>query len=244
MAFDPDDAPLFRLFWENSSLNARRGPAFAEQLLADARRARHAPRLTLPGADVPLPRPQDALFRTQALRASERRFGPRPLALAQLGSLFAAFAARGEGLRLLPSAGGKFPVEVFALLFAAEALGGAVVHYDCERHSLTRAGACPPFEAVAEDLGISPGEAARPAACFLFAVFPRRATGKYGERGGRFALIEVGHYAQSLGLRVAQEGLAGYELGGVREEAMKRRLGLESTDAMVALGYAVGPPAR
>lgn len=241
MALDPDDAPLFRLFWENSSLNARRAPGFAEQLLADGRRAPRVPRLFHASADVPLARPGDALFRAQARRASERRFAQRPLGRRQLGSLFSAFAAHDDGRRLLPSAGGKFPVEVFALLFSAEGeLDRSIVYYNCDRHSLSVAGPCPPFERVAEDLGIPPGEGAAPAACFLFTVFPRRTIEKYGERGGRFALIEVGHYAQNLGLRLAEEGLAGYELGGVREEPMRRLLGLASADAMVALGHAAG----
>jgi hypothetical protein len=65
---------------------------------------------------------------------------------------------------------------------------------------------------------------------------------KYGERGGRFVLMEVGHYAQRLSLRIAQERLAGYELRGLKDERVKRLLGLEATEAMVALGYLVGIP--
>jgi SagB-type dehydrogenase family enzyme len=241
VALDPDDAPLFRLFWENSSLNARRAPAFAEQLLAFGRRAAAVPQLLHGAADVPLATPDDALFRTQARRASARRFAARPLSRTQLGRLFSAFAGHADGRRLLPSAGGRFPVEVFALLFSAEGdLDRSVVYYNCDRHSLSVAGACPPFESLADDLGIFRGEGAAPAACFLFTVIPRRTVEKYGERGGRFALIEVGHYAQNLGLRLAEDGLAGYELGGVREEPMRRLLGLGATDAMVALGHAVG----
>jgi SagB-type dehydrogenase family enzyme len=238
-----DPAPLFRLFWENSSLNRARTPGFAASLEADARRVRWQSQLFYGGADRRLPTPKDKLFRIQSQRASDRRFSGRPLSSRQLGSLFAGFDARPDGRRLLPSGGGKYPVETFALLFSVAGHDTpTAVYYNADNHSLSPVGPCPPFNEIAMELGIlpAPGDACAPAACFLFVVFPTRSTLKYGERGGRFALIEVGHYAQNLGLRLAHEGLAGYELGGVREARMARILGLEAADAMVMLGYAVG----
>ena len=238
-----DPAPLFRLFWENSSLNRARTPGFASRLEADARRVSWKPQLFFPGADVALARPKDKVFRIQSQRESIRQFGEKPLSPRQLGSLFAAFAARPGNKRLLPSGGGKYPVETFALLFSVAGYPTpTVVYYNADNHSLSRVGPCPPFGEMAMDLGIlpTPHNPSTPAACFLFIIFPTRSTLKYGERGARFALMEVGHYAQNLGLRLAQERLAGYELGGVREARVANLLGLESADALIALGYAVG----
>lgn len=245
---DGDPAPLFRLFWENSTLDARRAPAFAEQIDEDARRSAFVPQLHFPWTGPPLPRPDDDLHRLEARRASRREFASRPLSQRQLGSLLSGFAAHGGdagGRRLLPSAGGKYPVEVFALLFSGEGdLDRSIAYYECERHALARLGPCPPFAALAEDLGVRALTGAPPSACIVFTIIPSRSVRKYGERGGRFALMEVGHYAQSLALRLEQEQLAGYELGGLRDEPVRRLLGLEGTEAMVALGYLVGAPAH
>ena len=49
---------------------------------------------------------------------------------------------------------------------------------------------------------------------------------KYGERAGRFGLIEVGAAAQSICLRLAQQNLGGYLLGGVADNEMLHSLGL------------------
>jgi nitroreductase len=76
----------------------------------------------------------------------------------------------------------------------------------------------------------------------VFVLFPDRATAKYGERGGRFALIEVGHAAQNLALRLVAEGMAGCEAGGLLDEPVKALLRLDGTGAQVALGYACGLP--
>jgi SagB-type dehydrogenase family enzyme len=217
---------------------------------ADARRVGWKPQLFFPGADLALAKPKDKVFRIQSQRESIRQFGQKPLSPRQLGSLFAAFAARPGNKRLLPSGGGKYPVETFALLFSVAGYATpTVVYYNADNHSLSRVGPCPPFDELAMDLGIlstpaTPDNPSTPAACFLFVIFPTRSTLKYGERGARFALMEVGHYAQNLGLRLAQERLAGYELGGVREARMAKLLGLEGADALIALGYAVGSARR
>ena len=63
-----------------------------------------------------------------------------------------------------------------------------------------------------------------------------------GPRGGRFALIEVGHAAHSLALRLTREKLAGFEMGGLLDREILRLLGLRDRPARVALGYACGLP--
>ena len=70
-----------------------------------------------------------------------------------------------------------------------------------------------------------------------------RVVEKYGATGGRFALIEVGHAAQNVALRVAADGLAGWLAGGVVESELLAMLHLDGTPARVALAYACGLPA-
>jgi SagB-type dehydrogenase family enzyme len=97
----------------------------------------------------------------------------------------------------------------------------------------------PPWDAY-RDAVDADAFAGIPHVVVVFVLFPERITAKYGERGGRFALIEVGHAAQNLALRLARAGMAGCELGGLLDEHVKALLRLERTSAQIALGYACG----
>ena len=75
---------------------------------------------------------------------------------------------------------------------------------------------------------------------FIFVGFPNRVVSKYGERGGRFLLIESGHYIQNLLLRVSYEKMKAVELGGLFDNDIKNILGLENSDAIITLGVICG----
>lgn len=75
----------------------------------------------------------------------------------------------------------------------------------------------------------------------VFVAFPERAVLKYGERGGRFALMEVGAAMQQLALQIAESSkLRGVAAGGMFDEVWKQTLKLENTNAEIALSYLVG----
>ena len=113
------------------------------------------------------------------------------------------------------------------------------MHYDPALHALTAVSDLPPWSACRDAVNLEDCVGI-PHVVVVFIVLPERITAKYGERGGRFALIEVGHAAQNLALRLAASGLAGCELGGMFDERVKALLGLDGTTAQVALGYACG----
>ena len=82
--------------------------------------------------------------------------------------------------------------------------------------------------------------AGEPSIMFIFVGFPDRVISKYGERGGRFLLIESGHYIQNLLLRVTYEKLKAVELGGLYDNDIKNILGLKKTNAIITLGVICG----
>ena len=236
-----ETAPLFALFWENSKLNPRTVEPFAERLDADGRSANAVAQLFHPGADVPLDHPDDPLLDVMERRHSQRDFSARPLTMREIGSLFAGFRHR-DRRRLIASAGAKYPVEVFAVVHRAESgLDGQIVYYNGDAHALSVVGPAPPWTTSALAFGLPEVEQA-PAIFFVFAGFPSRVCARYGERGGRFLLMECGAHGHALGLRLAHERLAGFEIGGLHDDTVKRWLGLDGTDAMIALGYACGAP--
>jgi SagB-type dehydrogenase family enzyme len=238
------NAPLFALFWENSKQNPQLGQRLALQIEESNREVERVPALAYAHESAPLPRPSDTLADVMTRRRSARSFGPRALGARELGSLFFAFAGASHGREdrpLLPSAGGRYPVEVFAWLRRTDSpLNGQAVYYHRDTHTLSPVAPAPAWSDHARELGLDcEGE---PAVVFAFVVFAERATRRYGERGGRFVLIEVGHFAHSLALRVASEGLHGVLLGGLDDDRICASLGLERTSALVTVGYACGAP--
>lgn len=235
-----DDVSPWREFWLASELSEATGPAFAERI-NDSPPPSGAPgRFAYPSAPVPLAVVNDGLRRVHAARQSTREFRSGRMPAASLGAVFSAFADSPSGRRAWPSAGALYPVAVFAVLLDVEhALAGRVVHYEPESHGLTDVCAAPAWDELREPLGAA-GMTGEPQVVVLFALDPAAMEAKYGVRAGRFALVEVGHAAQSLALRLAASGLVGCELGGTYDRAVKRVLGLDGVPVLIALGYACG----
>jgi hypothetical protein len=59
---------------------------------------------------------------------------------------------------------------------------------------------------------------------------------RYGDRAGRFLLLEAGHLMQSLCLLSAAQGLCTVPLGGVFESEITRQFTLPATDAVLYAG--------
>ena len=232
-------APLFELFWENGKLNDYTAQHLGTRVEKDARTASDPPWLEYHGIDVNLPMPTDHHAKLLSARKSERVFSDRPVSVKQLGSLFAGFRAESATHRALASGGGKYPVEVFALAFNVEGIPEpTAVYYHPLRHGLSLIGPCPPWETCRRTLGS--GLEGMPALVVVFCIFPDRSTRKYGERGGRFALMETGMYAQALASRLAQEKLVGVPYAAFHDEELANWLGLSDTQAQVALANACG----
>lgn len=232
---------LYDLFWENSTLSDATIATFRDAMAEYAGSQAPPSALQYPGRDQPLHSPSDRQLRQMRRRRSERRFSSRPLDARRLGGLLAAFAASGaDGRRTYGSAGSTYPLEIFCLLNnCAGPAAGQVAHYNADNHSLAAMCELPPWDGYADAVNLDTG-ATVPQLVVVFVLMPDRVTEKYGERGGRFALVEVGQAVQSLALRLEDQGLVGCALGGLLDDRIKRLLRLEGTTAQVALGYACG----
>ena len=232
-------------FWRAGELSAATGPALAARI-NDVEPVPPPSPFAFAAPPVGLARPRDALAGLLAQRRSTRAFADGRLPAAGLGSLLSAFADNAEGRRAWPSAGGLYPLEVFALLLAVDhPLDGRAAHYEPAEHALTDLGPAPGWDALCPLLSADVLDGT-PQVVVLFVVDTAGMARKYGPRAGRFALIEVGHAAQSLAVRLAADGLAGCELGGAFDRAVLAALGLErpGVDAKLALAYACGLPGQ
>jgi SagB-type dehydrogenase family enzyme len=235
-----DDNTQFEAFWEASSLNRHNAQEFAQRLAAYDSDAKDLA-LEFPAAAQSLPRRRTKLNALASKRKSDRAFSGKPLSRKQLGEILASFYAyNGLEHRGYPSAGATYVTEVFAVVFNAEKYSGQVLYYDAETHGVVMVSDTAPSWDQAQP-ALNMNVTGTPGTLIVLSIFPDRATAKYGERGGRFALLEAGAAMQQLSLTIAQSSkLKGVAVGGMLDQFWKQALGLQDTDAHCALGYLVG----
>ncbi len=183
------------------------------------------------GLAVTLPEPRRdsgySLERALAERRTVREFAAVALRLADVAQL--AWAAQGViapgGRRTTPSAGALYPLEVYVVAANVQDLAPGVYRYQPSLHRLA---------AVAEgDRRGALAEAAwgqrwmeRAPAILVIAAVERRTTGKYGQRGVRYAHMEAGHAAQNALLQARALDLDAGLVGAFTDADVQAALGL------------------
>ena len=236
MSKNQNSSPLFNLFWENTNLNDKNILGFIKGFVNEEKNIEHIKYST---KDLELDYPKDKLYKIMKNRQSNRQYNNYQINKRQLSSLFSCFA-QVDNHRLLSSAGGKYPIEVYALCFNVNKLNNKIVYYNYTDNSLSIVGSCSSWNDIKSIAGAGDVITGEPSIMFLFVGFPNRVVSKYGERGGRFLLIESGHFIQNLLLRVSYEKLKAVELGGLFDNDIKNILRLENTDAIITLGVICG----
>jgi SagB-type dehydrogenase family enzyme len=245
-------APLFHLFWDNGALNPSRAQVMHDRIAHDAARPYQPPRPLHAAAGVDLPAPCTERNAAWLQRRSVRAFGPEHWTLDAVSHLLAPLRTReGAGLtdadaqtRLLPSGGGKYPVQAYVALCRIDgppALQNSLAWHDPVRHALTPVAPCPDWPALAKTLGVDWPDA--PAAVVLLVAEGAGTLAKYGERGGRFLLIEAGVHLGALGYQAAEAGWAGSAIASFDDDAVLSLLGLSAPRHLAMLAYACGPSA-
>lgn len=189
---------------------------------------------TSPGI-YPLPKPKTSgnVSVEQALhtRRSLRSYSRAALKLEESAQLL--WAAQGttsrSGYRTAPSAGALYPLETFLCTGRVDGLPAGVYRYRPEQHDLLLlAEGDRRAELAAAALGQSWVRDA-PVVVALAAVY-RRVTGRYQQRGIRYAWVEAGHAAQNLLLQAVALGLGGVPVGAFDDRAVARILRMNSDE--------------
>jgi SagB-type dehydrogenase family enzyme len=144
-------------------------------------------------------------------RRTVRAFADEPLTVEQLAQiLWAAQGITEDGgfKRAAPSGGALYPMDVWAAVGkgGVKNLSHGVYHYEPAHHALTQ---FVPEDTRVDLAAASLGQmwvARAPVVLILTAEYPR-ITGKYGERGRRYAMIEAGHIGQNIFLQCQALGL-------------------------------------
>jgi SagB-type dehydrogenase family enzyme len=187
-----------------------------------------APRTPLPGRDFALRAPLgDVLER----RRSVREFTLAPLPLEVLGRLLHASygtkGARDVGVltytRPAPSAGGKYPLEIYVATQQVEGLEDGIHHYDARAHELerVRSGAAQPALA---HLCLDQEMVILANVVVIITAIRQRTMWKYGQRGYRYVWLDAGHLGENLYLVATAMGLGPVGVGGFFDRELDRLL--------------------
>lgn len=168
-----------------------------------------------------------SLEKAISLRRSVRTFRDAPLTLSELGQLL--WSAQGitneRGFRAAPSAGATFPLEMFVVVNNVEGLAKGIYHYHPHDHGMEFVReedvAEPLFRACLSQSMILDG-----GAVLVFAAIYERTTARYGDRGERYVLNEIGHASQNVHLQAAALDLGTVVIGAYRDDEVEEILQL------------------
>lgn len=175
-------------------------------------------------------------------RRSVRAFRSEALTLAQLGQLL--WAAQGitdaDGHRTAPSAGARYPIEIYVVAGDVPDLAAGVYRYRPAEHALdshlsadVRAGLA--AAAAGQDW------ITQAPVVLAIASVDERTRVRYRDRTDRYVAIEAGHVGQNVYLQAAALGLGTTTVGAFQDERVAAVLQVERGERVLTL-MPVGRP--
>jgi SagB-type dehydrogenase family enzyme len=201
-----------------------------------------------PNGTVHLPSPkfESATSIEKALRErrSQREYRQGPLSLEEVAQLL--WAAQGIthrwGFRTAPSAGALYPLETYLVAGEVRNLPSGVYRYLSHRHELALVLSGDMCSRLCSASLKQDPICTAPAAIVFSAVFAR-STGKYGQRGIRYAHMEAGAAAQNVSLQAVSLNLGTVVIGAFDDQDVKRVLSMPDSEApmiIMPVGREVG----
>jgi len=184
---------------------------------------------------LPKHKPKGSISVEEAIasRRTRRDFQAKPLSLEELAQLL--WAAQGitgsDGhLRAAPSGGALYPLDVYAVVGEAsvKGLASGAYRYLPSQHGLEQIRSGDLREAVARASLGQMWVADAPVSLVVTAEYAR-IEGKYGSRGRRYALVEVGHVGQNIFLQAEALGLGVGIVGAFDDARLAKALHLPRT---------------
>ncbi len=184
---------------------------------------------------LPKPRRKGVLSVEEAIyrRRSVRRYRKASLTLDEVGQLL--WAAQGitspGGFRSAPSGGATYPLETYLVAGEVEGLAAGLYHYKPEPHSLTIV----KEEDLRRDLAraaLGQGMVEEAPITIVVSAIYQRTTGRYGKRGIRYVLMEIGHVGENVHLQAESLDLRTVMIGAFEDQEVKRVLGLKEEEPL------------
>ena len=192
----------------------------------------------------------DTFLQTLFSRKSTRAFTPENLSLIDLSRLLTlSCGLRNDSedsfYRTYASAGARYPIEVYVVLFGSGDIEQGIYHYNVKDNSLELIKTGDYTKEIKVFYANQKSAIVTDYPCLiLFSVVFNRSMQKYGERGYRFSLIDSGHMSQNLYLAASylNLGIVGIGAGQESDDRLDEFLGLVPGEENVFYSFAVGYP--
>lgn len=179
-------------------------------------------------------------------RRSTRKFSKTPLTSKEVSSLlYYSSGLRRITLgqtanRFYPSAGARYPLEVYLAVLNVEGLDKGIYHYFPKNHSLEVLLTDPFRRTLFRNIGQA--WIKKSAVLFIISAVFYRSEVKYKDRGYRHVLTEVGHLTQNLYLVSSALALGCCSFAGYIDDGVNEILDLDGLEESVVGITAVGHP--
>ena len=189
--------------------------------------------------DLPQPRLESEVSVEEALqnRRSIRSHSDIPMTLAEVSQiLWSAYGVtmpvedgpaflRG-GLRTAPSAGARYPLELYIVARNVDGLDAGVYWYKSETHQLVTIRGEDRWEALS-DAGFNQSHFETASAAIVYSAVFERTEEKYGERGrSRYVCMDAGHSAENVYLQAYALKVGTCVIGAFGDLALKKAIGM------------------
>ena len=187
-------------------------------------------------AMIKLPEPRYesnvSIEETLVKRRSVRDYTREPLTLTEVSQLlWAAQGTTSDGIyRAAPSAGALYPLEVYMIVGNVEDLAAGVYQYKPKGHELVMI-LEGDMRSRLTDAALGQGPVGNAAIDIVLTSVYDRITRKYGDRGVRYALIEIGHVGQNICLQATAMDLGSVCIGAFYDEQVRALLKLPEEEA-------------
>ncbi len=179
-------------------------------------------------------------------RFSARNFSPKPISKDKLFYLIheaAGLTRFGKSFdnsrRTYPSAGARYPLELYLVILNCESLKKGLYHYNVKENCLEQLLGKDLKNWVVEVTGKQ--EWIRNAAViFIITGVLDRTRVKYGERGYRYVLMEIGHLGQNIQLLSTEQDLGSCVIGGYVDSEVNKLLDINLQKEVTLYLIAVG----
>lgn len=185
------------------------------------------------------------IWRILAARRSVRHYGNQAMPLEILSQLlWSTHGITGQlgphDLRNAPSAGACYPIEALVAVNSVSGLRPGLYRYLTGDHALMlqRDG-----DVASEICRAALGQkmCIHGSVTFVWTAVVPRTTGRYGERGRRYVMMDAGHVGQNMYLAATALGYGCCTIGAFDDEAMNKAVGVDGVVETTVYAASVGP---
>ncbi|MBU1084741.1 MAG: SagB/ThcOx family dehydrogenase [Bacteroidota bacterium] len=178
-------------------------------------------------------------------RSSCREFSSRPISKVALSTFLyysiglKKIGAPDVGNRFYPSAGARYPNEVYPIVLNVKGVNQGIYHYHVRSHSLEKMWTIKNLkqktlenfnQKFIYDAGV----------IFLVSAVFWRTQMKYGARGYRNLMYDTGHLCQNFYLTASALNIGCCSIGGLLDDKVNKLLGLDGKEESALLAVAIG----